>query len=76
MPSSVCAAGSVDFLMSDGEDESSFLSLPSAPFSQRHSLTAELSDASSQKLLIQVKKRQKPDSEGTVCARWPLTRLI
>uniref|UniRef100_A0A3P9MCE0 Kinesin-like protein n=1 Tax=Oryzias latipes TaxID=8090 RepID=A0A3P9MCE0_ORYLA len=46
-------AGSVDFLMSDGEDESSFLSLPSAPFSQRHSLTAELSDASSQKLLIQ-----------------------
>uniref|UniRef100_A0A3P9HVN7 Kinesin-like protein KIFC3 n=1 Tax=Oryzias latipes TaxID=8090 RepID=A0A3P9HVN7_ORYLA len=46
-------AGSVDFLMSDGEDESSFLSLPSAPFSQRHSLTAELSDANSQKLLIQ-----------------------
>lgn len=73
MPSSVCAAGSVDFLMSDGEDESSFLSLPSAPFSQRRSLTAELSDANSQKLLIQVKK---PDSEGTVCARRPLTRLI
>ncbi|XP_078800860.1 kinesin-like protein KIFC3 isoform X5 [Oryzias latipes] len=46
-------AGSVDFLMSDGEDESSFLSLPSAPFSQRRSLTAELSDANSQKLLIQ-----------------------
>uniref|UniRef100_A0A8C7XWM2 Kinesin-like protein KIFC3 n=1 Tax=Oryzias sinensis TaxID=183150 RepID=A0A8C7XWM2_9TELE len=46
-------AGSVDFLMSDGEDESSFLSLPSAPFSQRHSLSAELSDANSQKLLIQ-----------------------
>ncbi|XP_024151847.1 kinesin-like protein KIFC3 isoform X2 [Oryzias melastigma] len=46
-------ASSLDFFMSDGEDESSFLPLPSTPFSQRPSLTAELSDASSQQLLIQ-----------------------
>ncbi|XP_041849632.1 kinesin-like protein KIFC3 isoform X2 [Melanotaenia boesemani] len=44
-----------DFLMSDGEDEGSFLSLPSAPFSQRPLLTSELADTSapSQQLLIQ-----------------------
>ncbi|XP_075324822.1 kinesin-like protein KIFC3 isoform X1 [Odontesthes bonariensis] len=48
-------ASSVDFLMSDGEDEGSFLSLPTAPFSQRPLVTAELTDttAPSQQLLIQ-----------------------
>ncbi|XP_044059991.1 kinesin-like protein KIFC3 isoform X2 [Siniperca chuatsi] len=48
-------ASSVDFLMSDGEDDGSFLSLPTAAFSQRPSLTAELSEtnAPSQQLLIQ-----------------------
>ncbi|XP_071346046.1 kinesin-like protein KIFC3 isoform X3 [Trachinotus anak] len=48
-------ASSVDFLMSDGEDDSSFLSLPSATFSQRPSLTADLTEtnAPSQQLLIQ-----------------------
>ncbi|KAK2854343.1 hypothetical protein Q5P01_007004 [Channa striata] len=47
-------ASSVDFLMSDEED-GSFLSLPTAAFSQRPSLTAELSEtnAPSQPLLIQ-----------------------
>lgn len=46
-------ASSLDFLMSDGEDDGSFLSLPT--FSQRPPLTAELSDtnAPSQHLLIQ-----------------------
>ncbi|XP_039867840.1 kinesin-like protein KIFC3 isoform X3 [Simochromis diagramma] len=48
-------ASSVDFLMSDGEDDGSFLSLPSTAFSQRPSLTAELSEtsATSQQLIIQ-----------------------
>ncbi|XP_040897865.1 kinesin-like protein KIFC3 isoform X1 [Toxotes jaculatrix] len=48
-------ASSVDFLMSDGEDDGSFLSLPTAAFSQRPSLTAELTEtnAPSQHLLIQ-----------------------
>ncbi|XP_030574706.1 kinesin-like protein KIFC3 isoform X2 [Archocentrus centrarchus] len=48
-------ASSVDFLMSDGEDDGSFLSLPSTAFSQRPSLTAELNEtnAPSQQLLIQ-----------------------
>ncbi|KAM9832310.1 kinesin-like protein KIFC3 [Neosynchiropus ocellatus] len=48
-------ASSVDFLMSDGDDDGSFLSLPSSGFSQRPSLTAELVDAnaSNQQLLIQ-----------------------
>ncbi|XP_041664352.1 kinesin-like protein KIFC3 isoform X2 [Cheilinus undulatus] len=48
-------ASSVDFLMSDGEDDSSFLSLPATAFSQRPSLTTELNEtnAPSQQLLIQ-----------------------
>ncbi|XP_072235900.1 kinesin-like protein KIFC3 isoform X2 [Leuresthes tenuis] len=48
-------ASSVDFLMSDGEDEGSFLSLPTGPFSQRPPVTAELPDpnAPSEQLLIQ-----------------------
>ncbi|XP_074522267.1 kinesin-like protein KIFC3 isoform X2 [Halichoeres trimaculatus] len=49
-------ASSVDFLMSDGEDDSSFLSLPTtAAFSQRSSLSTELNESNtpSQQLLIQ-----------------------
>ncbi|XP_051794746.1 kinesin-like protein KIFC3 isoform X3 [Acanthochromis polyacanthus] len=46
-------ASSVDFLMSDGEDDASFLSLPSSAFSQRPSLSANESNAPSQQLLIQ-----------------------
>uniref|UniRef100_A0A3B5AH15 Kinesin-like protein n=1 Tax=Stegastes partitus TaxID=144197 RepID=A0A3B5AH15_9TELE len=46
-------ATSVDFLMSDGEDDASFLSLPSSAFSQRPSLSANETNAPSQKLLIQ-----------------------
>ncbi|KAK0150670.1 Kinesin-like protein KIFC3 [Merluccius polli] len=48
-------ASSVDFLMSDGEDEASFLSLPASAFSQRLSLTTDFSEANlpSQQLLIQ-----------------------
>ncbi|MEQ2193781.1 hypothetical protein XENOCAPTIV_013563, partial [Xenoophorus captivus] len=47
---------SVDFLMSDGEDEGSFLSLPAATFSQRPSLNAELNNTNSShhQLLIKV----------------------
>ncbi|XP_038160412.1 kinesin-like protein KIFC3 isoform X4 [Cyprinodon tularosa] len=48
-------ASSVDFLMSDGEDEGSFLSLPSAAFSQRPSLNADFNNTNSShhQLLIQ-----------------------
>ncbi|XP_059204648.1 kinesin-like protein KIFC3 isoform X2 [Centropristis striata] len=49
-------ASSVDFLMSDGEDDGSFLSLPTAAFSQRPTISAaELNEtnAPSQQLLIQ-----------------------
>lgn len=48
-------ASSVDFLMSDGEEDASFLSLPSPAFPRRPSLSAELKEASSpaQHLLIQ-----------------------
>nr|XP_033488171.1 kinesin-like protein KIFC3 [Epinephelus lanceolatus] len=48
-------ASSVDFLMSDGEDDGSFLSLPTAAFSQCPSLSAELTETNtpSQQLLIQ-----------------------
>nr|XP_057944377.1 kinesin-like protein KIFC3 isoform X2 [Doryrhamphus excisus] len=49
-------ASSLDFLMSDGEEDASFLSLPSPAFSQRSLLTAELNDSSAprqQQLLIQ-----------------------
>ncbi|XP_056879501.1 kinesin-like protein KIFC3 isoform X1 [Takifugu flavidus] len=47
-------ASSVD-LLSDGEDDASFLSLPTATYSQRPSLTAELSESNTpnQQLLIQ-----------------------
>lgn len=48
-------ASSVDFLMSDGEEDSSFLSLPSSAFPRRSSLSSELKEASNpaQHLLIQ-----------------------
>ncbi|XP_068438710.1 kinesin-like protein KIFC3 isoform X2 [Clinocottus analis] len=47
-------ASSVDFLMSDGEDDGSFLSLPTAAFSHRPALTAELPETSApSQLLIQ-----------------------
>ncbi|XP_047436947.1 kinesin-like protein KIFC3 isoform X3 [Mugil cephalus] len=48
-------ASSVDFLMSDVEDDASFLSLPTAAFSQRPSLSPEVNETSalSQQLLIQ-----------------------
>lgn len=47
--------------MSDGEDDGSFLSLPSTAFSQRPSLTAELSEtsATSQQLIIQVNDQHR-----------------
>lgn len=64
----VSTASSVDFLMSDGEDEGSFLSLPAAAFSQRPSLTAELNNTNSShhQLLIQVKTLQQ---EALFCLR-------
>lgn len=48
-------ASSVDFLMSDGEEDGSFLSLPAAAFPQRPSLTSDLTETSphNQQLLIQ-----------------------
>lgn len=51
----LCAASSVDFLISDGEEESSFLTLPNSVL-QRRRLTSDPSDPglSDQQLLIQV----------------------
>ncbi|XP_061819739.2 kinesin-like protein KIFC3 isoform X1 [Nerophis lumbriciformis] len=49
-------ASSLDFLMSDGEEDASFMSLPSPAFSRRSLLTAELNESSAprqQQLLIQ-----------------------
>ncbi|XP_061731647.1 kinesin-like protein KIFC3 isoform X2 [Nerophis ophidion] len=49
-------ASSLDFLMSDGEEDASFMSLPSPTFSRRSLLTAELNESSApkqQQLLIQ-----------------------
>ncbi|XP_077418890.1 kinesin-like protein KIFC3 isoform X2 [Vanacampus margaritifer] len=47
-------ASSLDFMMSDGEDEASFLSLPSPAFSQ-----LSQSNAVGQQLLIQVEEAEK-----------------
>ncbi|XP_013881005.1 kinesin-like protein KIFC3 isoform X2 [Austrofundulus limnaeus] len=54
-------ASSMDFLLSDGEDDGSFLSLPASSFSQRSSLTADFSDtnATKQQLLIQARFRSE-----------------
>ncbi|XP_072320787.1 kinesin-like protein KIFC3 isoform X2 [Eucyclogobius newberryi] len=48
-------ASSVDFLMSDGEEDGSFLSLPTSAFPRRASVSSELNETSSptQHLLIQ-----------------------
>ncbi|KAK7912865.1 hypothetical protein WMY93_013076 [Mugilogobius chulae] len=48
-------ASSVDFLMSDGEEDGSFLSLPTSAFPRRPSLSSELNETSppTQHLLIQ-----------------------
>lgn len=59
-PSCVSVASSVDFLMSDGEEDCAFLSLPAATFPQRTALTAtdqlETSQHNhDQQLLIQVR---------------------
>ncbi|KAK5611206.1 hypothetical protein CRENBAI_020251, partial [Crenichthys baileyi] len=51
-------ASSVDFLMSDGEDEGSFLSLPAATFSQRPSLNAELNNTNSSHHQLLIKTLQ------------------
>lgn len=57
LTASSSVASSVD-LLSDVEDDASFLSLPTTTYSQRPSLTAELSDSNTpnQQLLIQVIK--------------------
>ncbi|CAB1448806.1 unnamed protein product [Pleuronectes platessa] len=71
-------ASSLDFLMSDGEDDNSFLSLPKATFSQRPSLTAELTrnkrtqpaaahpDSTGQSQLQQQSVQEKCGGGGTV----------
>ncbi|KAM4744841.1 kinesin-like protein KIFC3 isoform 2-T2 [Anableps anableps] len=63
-------ASSVDFLMSDGEDEGSFLSLPAAAFSQRPSLTAELSatNSSHHQLLIQTLQDKVCEFQARFCS--------
>ena len=55
-PSWLPVASSGDFLMSDGEEDGSFLSLPGTTFAQCPSLTADLTETSphNQQLLIQV----------------------
>ncbi|KAF4091726.1 hypothetical protein AMELA_G00040360 [Ameiurus melas] len=61
-------ASSVDFLISDGEEESSFLTLPN-PVLQRRRLTSDLSDPtlSDQQLLIQFSASQAHKKKFEVC---------
>ncbi|KAM4597327.1 kinesin-like protein KIFC3 isoform 1-T2 [Fundulus diaphanus] len=63
-------ASSVDFLMSDGEDEGSFLSLPAASFSQRPSLAAELNNTNSShhQLLIQTLQDKVCEFQARFCS--------
>uniref|UniRef100_A0A3B3X7K6 Kinesin-like protein n=1 Tax=Poecilia mexicana TaxID=48701 RepID=A0A3B3X7K6_9TELE len=61
-------ASSVDFLMSDGEDDGSFLSLPAASFSQRPPLTAELNTSSSHQLLIQTLQDKVCELQARFCS--------
>ncbi|XP_058485568.1 kinesin-like protein KIFC3 isoform X2 [Solea solea] len=71
-------ASSVDFLMSDGEDDGSFLSLPSAAFSQRPSLTKELTEinAPSQQLLIQTLQDKVCEFQARLHAEEVARRLL
>ncbi|MEQ2167747.1 hypothetical protein GOODEAATRI_007203 [Goodea atripinnis] len=63
-------ASSVDFLMSDGEDEGSFLSLPAATFSQRPSLNAELNNTNSShhQLLIKTLQDKVCEFQAHLCS--------
>ncbi|XP_047218638.1 kinesin-like protein KIFC3 isoform X2 [Girardinichthys multiradiatus] len=63
-------ASSVDFLMSDGEDEGSFLSLPTATFSQRPSLNAELNNTNSShhQLLIKTLQDKVCEFQAHLCS--------
>ncbi|KAI4874775.1 hypothetical protein NFI96_025410 [Prochilodus magdalenae] len=70
-------ASSVDFLMSDGEEESSFLTLPN-PVLQRYSLTSDLSDPriSDQQLLIQALQDKVCEFQTRLCTEDTTKRLL
>ncbi|XP_076003007.1 kinesin-like protein KIFC3 isoform X3 [Genypterus blacodes] len=57
---------SLDFLMSDGDDDGSFLSLPSAAFTPQPPVTSQLSEtnATSQQLLIQTLQEKVCDFQA------------
>lgn len=71
-------ASSVDFLMSDGEEESSFLTLPNTVL-QRHCLTSDLSDpplSDQQQLLIQALQEKVCEFQARLCSEDATKRLL
>ncbi|XP_046898598.1 kinesin-like protein KIFC3 isoform X4 [Hypomesus transpacificus] len=63
-------ASSGDFLMSDGEEDGSFLSLPGTTFAQCPSLTADLTETSphNQQLLIQTLQDKVCEFQARLCS--------
>uniref|UniRef100_A0A3B1JXL9 Kinesin-like protein n=1 Tax=Astyanax mexicanus TaxID=7994 RepID=A0A3B1JXL9_ASTMX len=71
-------ASSVDFLMSDGEEESSFLTLPNTVL-QRHCLTSDLPDphlSDQQQLLIQALQEKVCEFQARLCSEDATKRLL
>ncbi|XP_059420598.1 kinesin-like protein KIFC3 isoform X2 [Carassius carassius] len=72
------SASSVDILMSDGEEESSFLSLPNSVL-QRHCLTSDLSEAATseqQQLLIQTLQERVCEFQARLHSEDAAKRLL
>ncbi|XP_026086872.1 kinesin-like protein KIFC3 isoform X2 [Carassius auratus] len=72
------SASSVDILMSDGEEESSFLSLPNSVL-QRHCLTSDLSEAATseqQQLLIQTLQERVCEFQARLHSEDAARRLV
>ncbi|XP_042630791.1 kinesin-like protein KIFC3 isoform X3 [Cyprinus carpio] len=72
------SASSVDILMSDGEEESSFLSLPNSVL-QRHCLTSDLSEAATseqQQLLIQTLQERVCEFQARLRSEDSAKRLL
>ncbi|XP_066541629.1 kinesin-like protein KIFC3 isoform X2 [Hoplias malabaricus] len=71
-------ASSVDFLMSDGEEENSFLTLPNTVL-QRNCLTSDLSDpplSDQQQLLIQALQEKVCEFQARLCSEDATKRLL
>ncbi|XP_072550617.1 kinesin-like protein KIFC3 isoform X2 [Salminus brasiliensis] len=71
-------ASSVDFLMSDGEEESSFLTLPNTVL-QRHCLSSDISDpplSDQQQLLIQALQEKVCEFQARLCSEDATKRLL